>query len=93
MGCRESVVHIDVAEQAKLVDEGRIVLLLFLVEAEIFQQQHVAGFHVAHGVLGQRPDAVLGKSDRLAEDLLQRLDQRAQGHLRHPLAVGPTEVD
>ena len=39
---REGVVDIDVAQRRELVDEGRVVLLLLLVEAEVLQQQHVA---------------------------------------------------
>ena len=40
---REGVVDIDVAQRRELVDEARVVLLLFLVEAQVLEQQHVAG--------------------------------------------------
>ena len=42
VGGAEGVVHVDVAELGELLGEVRVVLLLFLVEAEVFQQQHVA---------------------------------------------------
>ena len=89
---REGVVDVDVAQHRELVDEARVVLLLFLVEAQVLQQQHFAGLQRAHRLLGERADAVLGEGHRLAERLRQRLDQRLQRHLGHALAVGPAEV-
>ena len=89
---REGVVDVDVAQRGELVDEGRVVLLLLLVEAEVLQQQHVARLEIAHALFGLLADAILGEGDRLAERLRQRLDQRLQRHLGHALAVGPAEM-
>ena len=59
---REGVVDPDVAELGERGDEGRIVLLLALVEAGVLQQQDVAGLHRGDRGLGLVADAVLGEA-------------------------------
>ena len=63
---REGVVDPDVAELCQLRDEGRIVLLFFLVEAGVFQAEDVAVLHRGDGFRGGLADAVVGEGDRLA---------------------------
>src|SRR5215468_6302581 len=46
----KGVVHIDVTQHRQLVDEARLVLLLFLVEAQILEQQHLARLQCATGL-------------------------------------------
>ena len=45
MGGRKGVVHIEVAELGEFIHEGRIVLLLALVEARVLKEKHVAVLH------------------------------------------------
>ena len=42
MGRAKGIVDIEIAERGKLSGKCRIVLLLFLMEAQIFQQQHLS---------------------------------------------------
>ena len=67
MGGGEGVVDIDVAERGHRSDERRVVLFLALVEAGVFQQQHVAVGHLGDGGFRRRPDAIRSEGDRLAE--------------------------
>ena len=55
MGGGKGVVDIDVAELGELVDIGRIVLLLALVEAGVLEQEHVAVLHFGDRVVGDLP--------------------------------------
>ena len=63
---REGVVDVDVAELGEFGDERRIVLLLALVEAGVFQAEDVAVLHRSHGLGRGFADAVVGEGDRLA---------------------------
>ena len=69
---RERVVDPDVAELCQFRDEGRIVLLFFLVEAGVFQAEDVAVLHRGDGLGRGLADAVVGEGDRLLDDLRQR---------------------
>ena len=79
---RESVVDIDVAELGQLLDEGRIVLFLSLVEAGVLQQQHIAVLHRGDGFLGRFADAVVREGDMLLEDVRDARRDRLQRLLR-----------
>ncbi len=92
VGGGEGVVDVDVAELGQLLGEGRVVLLLALVVAQVLQQQHAAGLQRLDRGLGVGTHAVVGERDVLAEQLGQRLDHRLQAHLRHAAALGPVEV-
>ncbi len=72
VGGGESVVDIEVAELGELGDIGRIVLLLALVEAGVFQQQHVAVLHFGDRVGGRLANAVGRKGDRALDDVGDR---------------------
>ena len=50
----ERVVDVDVAVRGERLGERRVVLLLLDVEAEVLEQQHLAGAEPADGVLGAR---------------------------------------
>ena len=63
---REGVVDPDVAELGQFRDEGRIVLLLALVEAGVLQAEDVAVLHRGDGLGRGLADAVVGEGDRLA---------------------------
>ena len=68
----EGVVDIDVAELGELVDMGRIVLLLALMEAGVLEQEDIAVLHFGDRVVGCLADAVAGKSDRPLDDVGDR---------------------
>ena len=94
----EGVVDVDVAQRGELLGEGRIVGLLFRVEAEVLQQQGLAGLELLRHLQRDVADAVGREGDVLrdVEHLLQQLaqarDQRAQAHGLDRLALGPAEV-
>ena len=75
---RERVVHIDVAELRKLIGESRVVLFFFLVEAGVFQQQHVAVLHRGDSLLGSFTDAIIREADVTLEDVVEFSDNRLQ---------------
>ena len=55
MGGAERVVDVDVRVRGERRGEGRVVLLLLGVEAEVLEHEHLAGAQPLDGVL--RPDA------------------------------------
>ena len=63
MGGAESVVDVDVAEFCQLCGEVGIVLFFTLVEAEVFEQEHVAVAEIIGGFLDGDADAVFDESD------------------------------
>ena len=94
----EGVVDIDLGQRGQRLGKGRIVGFFFGVEAQIFKQQHLAGFELARHLLGHFANAVgrKGHVDGLAEFLVEQLaqpvDHRAQRILRIRLALGAAEV-
>ena len=92
MGGGEGVIDIDVAELGELVDMGRIVLLLALMEAGVLEQEHVAVLHFGDRVVGRLADAVGRESDRPLDDVG---DSGGDGLERIGLvraALGPAEM-
>ena len=84
MGAAEGVVDVDVAEGGELLGEGGVVGLLFGVEAEVFEQQGLAGLEVGGHLDGDLADAVGGEGDVfvLVEDVVEQgaqADRRAGG--------------
>ncbi len=98
MGTAEGVIDIQVAKFCQLLCEGWIVLLFFRMEAQVLQQQHLAGLQHAHHFLRSLSHAVWGETDiyRLAEamseKLTQAIDDRAQAHLGIWLSLGTAEM-
>ena len=83
---REGVVDIGIAERRQRLRKTRIVGLLALVEAQIFEQRDLARLEGGDNPLRLGTDAVGRKLHRPAADrAAQRLDDRAQGLRR----VGP----
>ena len=92
MGGGEGVIDIDVAELGELVDMGRIVLLLALMEAGVLEQKHVAVLHLGDRVVGRLADAVGREGDRPLDDVG---DRGGDGFERIGLvraALGPAEM-
>ena len=103
----EGVVDVDVAEPAQRGAEGGdlvgvrleagAVLLLDLallldVEAEVLEQQDLAGLERGGGGLGDGADAILGEGDGAAQQALELGGDGAQRELVDALAVGTAEV-
>ena len=68
------------------------------MEAEVFEQEGLAGFEAGDKFLGNLADAVRGEGHVLilGEDLVEKLAEAvhngAQAHGGHDLAFGATEV-
>ena len=73
----KGVVDVDIAERGKLLREGGIVRLFLRMEAQVFEQQHLARLQRSRLRLDLRPDAVGRQRHRLAEQLAQPLGARA----------------
>ena len=81
MSRAEGVVHVQIAQCRQLLAEGRVVLLLALIEAQVLQQQHVPvgqGRHLGPGVLAH---GVGGEGHVAAQKLGQARGGRAQREL------------
>ena len=89
---REGIADEDVAELGQLRGEGRIVLLLALVEAQVLQHGDVAVLQRGHHLGRRLADAVGREGDRLAEQLAQLVGHRLQRILRIGPALGPAEM-
>ena len=63
MGAAEGVVDVDIAERGKLLRERGIVLLLLGVEAQIFEQQGLAGLEAGDHLGGDLADALRREGD------------------------------
>ena len=94
----EGVVHIHISQRSKFFREGRIVGLFLGVEAQILQQQHLAGLKLPGHCSGHFADAVgrKGHVDLLAQFLAQQgaqpVNHRAQRVLHIRLALGTPQV-
>ena len=69
MGGAEGIVDVHLADLRDLLGEVRVVLLFFLVEAGVLQQQHVAVLHSGDCGLGNFADAVIREADMLSEHM------------------------
>ena len=92
MGGGEGVVDIEVAELGELFDKGRIVLFLALMEAGVFQQQHVAVVHFGDCVGGRLADAVGAEGDRALDDVRDRSGDGLERIGLVRAALGPAEM-
>ena len=88
----ECVVDVDVGIRGEGRRERRIVGLLFRVEAQVLEHQHIARPHPLDGVLGPQAERVAGDRDVAPHQLGQPLTDRAQAKAVLDLAVGPPEV-
>jgi hypothetical protein len=91
--CRgERIVDVEIGQFGEFRRERRIVGLLALVEARVFQHHDVAVAQRGDGGLRDRSDTILGEGDGAAEHLGHGGGDRAQRHARHDLAFRPVEV-
>ena len=87
----EGVVDADVAELGERRDEGRIVLLLALVEAGVLEQQDVAGLHRGDRGLGLPPMQSSAKATGRSITARHRGGDRLERFLR-VAALRPAEM-
>ena len=92
MGAGEGVVDVDVAELGERLGEGRVVLFLALVEAQVLQHGDVARLHARNDAFGGRADAVGGELHRAAEQGGKGFGDRLEGEGRLGPALGAAEV-
>ena len=88
----EGVVDVEVAERGDLLGEGGVALLLLGVEAEVFEQDHVAGLERGAGLGDRRADAIGQEADRFLQQFGEPRRARRQAEFRVGLAFGPAEV-
>jgi hypothetical protein len=98
VGAAEGVVDVDVAEDGELLGEVGVVGFFFGVEAEVFEQQGLAGFEVG-GEFGcdfadavRREGHVLVVVEDVVEEVAEVVDDRAKAHGLDGLALGAAEV-
>ena len=65
VGRTEGVIHIGIRQLGQLLREGRIVLLLTLVEPDVLQEQHVPILQGIHYLLGFRAGEAAAEHDVL----------------------------
>ena len=87
MGGAEGVVDVDVGVDGERLGELRVVLLLLGVEAEVLEQDHLAGLEPRDGVLGADAERVAGHGHGPAEQLPTAA--RATGRRRRPSLTLP----
>ena len=98
MGGAKGVVNVDLGEGGELFGEGWVVGFFFRMEAEIFQEQNLAGLELAGKFRGNVTNAVGGKADIdveadvVVEQFAKAVDDGAQGILGVGLAFGAAEV-
>ncbi len=94
----EGVVDVDIGQRGQRLGEGRIVGFFLGVEAQVFQQQHLAGLELAGHLAGHFADAIGRKghvdvlAQLLVEQFAQPVDHRAQRVLGIRLALGTAQV-
>ena len=88
----ERIVHIDVRHGSQLLGESGIVLLLFLVEADVLEKHDLAGLQSRGFGLGVLADDVGSHDDIHAQQLRQPHGHRSQGVFHVELALGTAQV-
>ena len=90
MGGAEGVVDVDLGQRGQRLGEGWIVGFFLGVEAQVFKQQHLAGFELAGQLSGYFADAVGSEShvDGLAEFLVEQFAQPVNHRAQRVLGIG-----
>ena len=81
-----------ISARSQLLGERGIVLLLFLVEADVLEQNGLAGLNGGGQRLGVGADDVLGQLDLLTQQLAQALRNRRQRVLHLELALRTAQM-
>jgi len=75
----ESVVDVKVERSSELLNEARLVLLLFLVETGVLKHENVALFGAVKGGLNFVTDAVWNELDLSAKEFTHSLSAWSEG--------------
>ena len=75
------IVHSDIGERCELLCEGGIVFLLFLVIAQVLEQEDFARLQACRELLRLGADAVGCPLDLTAEELCEMLDEMLRAEL------------
>ncbi len=92
MGRAKGVIDINIAEPGQLFGEVGIVLLFFLMEAEIFQQKNITVFQLSGEFVDFRADAVRRERHRLVQQFGQSAGGRLERIPRLRAAFGTAEM-
>ena len=92
MGGAEGVVDVNVGQFGEQLGEVGVVLFLFLVEAEIFQEQDFAVLEGGGELFDGGADAVVGELHGLAEELGEAGGAGLEGVFGFGSALGSAEV-
>ena len=88
----KGVVHVEIAQFGKLLGKCGVVAFFAGVEADVFEQEHVAVAQLRHRAFGHLADAIARKADGKAEAIRKRSRDRPQRELRIRFAVGSPEM-
>lgn len=92
MGGSESVIDVDVCWSSQLLGEFWVILGLFLVETDIFEQKDLSVRHFLELGLNWGSNAVVSLEDWLAEELGQTWDDWVEAELVLWAILGATQV-
>src|ERR1700728_2306725 len=90
-GCK-GVVDVEVAQLCKLLGERGIVAFFAGVEADVFEQEHLAVAQLGHRIYGHLADAIACKADGKGAALRKRSCDRTKREPWVRFAVGAAEV-
>lgn len=88
----EAVIDIQVCQRSQLFGKFHVVLFLFLMETQVFQQQDVARFQLAGSSLYSLTYAVRSKKNLFAQQLAQMLSYGSQRQFRLNLSFRTAEM-
>ena len=88
----EGVGHVQLRHGGQLLGEGRVVLLLAGIEAQVFQQHDLAALQRCGLGLGVLAHNVPGEDDLLPQQLAETLCHGGKAQLAFPLALGLTQM-
>lgn len=91
VGRAEGIVHVQVSVGSQLLSEGRHILLLLGVEADVLQESNISFRKASDGAGDSLADAVRDESHLLAQELGQAISHGGQGVLVL-LALGSAQV-
>ena len=90
--CAKGVVHIDVAIAGQLLGKFGVVLRLFLMEAQVFQQDDLAVLHVCDRFVRALADDIRREGHFIGEQPLQAARHRREREFRLEFPLRAAEV-
>src|SRR5207248_2883425 len=83
--------YINLRESCERLRERLVVLFLACFKAHVFEQRHIAVFHVRDDLLRHFTDGVVAEDDGVIDQRVQVISHRAQRFLFAALALRPAE--